>query len=49
MLGEHDEAMPAAVGMSVDDVEDMYRLLAIANYDDRYVIPPGPRASWPSG
>ena len=28
-----------AVGMSVDDVEDMYRLLAIANYDDRYVIP----------
>ena len=25
--------------MSVDDVEDMYRLLAIAKYDDRYVIP----------
>jgi len=31
--------MPDAVGMSVDDVEDMYRLLAIAKYEDRYVIP----------
>ena len=30
VLGERDESMPAAVGMSVDDVEDMYRLLAIA-------------------
>jgi nitrate reductase beta subunit len=39
VLGEHDEEMPAAVGMSVEDVEDMYRLLAIADYDDRYVIP----------
>jgi nitrate reductase beta subunit len=39
VLGEHDAAMAAAVGMSVDDVEDMYRLLAIADYDDRYVIP----------
>ena len=25
--------------MSIDDVEDMYRLLAIAKYEDRYVIP----------
>ena len=39
VLGEQDVAMPAAVGMSVDDCEDMYRLLAIADYDDRYVIP----------
>jgi nitrate reductase beta subunit len=39
VLGVHDEAMATAVGMSVADVEDMYRLLAIANYDDRYVIP----------
>jgi nitrate reductase / nitrite oxidoreductase, beta subunit len=39
VLGEHDAAMPDAVGMSVEDVEDMYRLLAIAKYDDRYVIP----------
>jgi nitrate reductase beta subunit len=39
VLGEHDAAMPEAVGMSVDDIEDMYRLLAIADYNDRYVIP----------
>ena len=25
--------------MTVDDVEDMYRLLAIGKYEDRYVIP----------
>ena len=39
VLGEHDTAMAAAAGMSVNDVEDMYRLLAIAKYEDRYVIP----------
>jgi nitrate reductase beta subunit len=39
VLGEHDEQMAHSVGMTVDDVEDMYRLLAIAKYDDRYVIP----------
>jgi nitrate reductase beta subunit len=39
VLGEHDAEMPAAVGMDVEDVEDMYRLLAIADYNDRYVIP----------
>ncbi|MDE3133407.1 MAG: nitrate reductase subunit beta, partial [Acidobacteriota bacterium] len=39
VLGEHDTRTPASVGMSVDDVEDMYRLLAIADYNDRYVIP----------
>ena len=25
--------------MTVEDVEDMYRLLAIGKYEDRYVIP----------
>ena len=35
--------MPAAVGMSVDDVEDMYRLLAIAKYDGPLRDPAGPR------
>jgi nitrate reductase beta subunit len=30
----------AAVGMSAADLEDMYRLLAIAKYEERYVIPP---------
>src|SRR6185312_5548037 len=39
VLGEHDEAIAAAAGMTVEDVEDMYRLLAIAKYEDRYVIP----------
>ncbi|MEO6702205.1 MAG: nitrate reductase subunit beta [Jatrophihabitantaceae bacterium] len=29
-----------AVGMTPDEMEDMYRLLAIAKYDERYVIPP---------
>jgi len=37
---EPDVAIPAAVGMSPADVEDMYRLLALAKYDERYVIPP---------
>ncbi|CAI6057224.1 Respiratory nitrate reductase 2 beta chain [Paenibacillus sp. JJ-100] len=31
------------VGMSAQEVEDMYRLLAIAKYDDRFVIPPAHR------
>ncbi|MCB0827387.1 MAG: nitrate reductase subunit beta [Solirubrobacterales bacterium] len=39
VLGEHDEAIAATAGMSVEEVEDMYRLLAIAKYEDRYVIP----------
>ena len=39
VLGEQDDAIAAAAGMSVADVEDMYRLLAIAKYEDRYVIP----------
>jgi nitrate reductase / nitrite oxidoreductase, beta subunit len=39
VLGEHDESLPHAVGMDGRDLEDMYRLLAIAKYDERYVIP----------
>jgi nitrate reductase beta subunit len=27
------------VGLSAQDVEDMYRVMAIANYEDRFVIP----------
>ncbi|KQY24073.1 nitrate reductase [Cellulomonas sp. Root485] len=34
-----DPSIPAAVGMSEQDMLDMYRLLAIAKYDERYVIP----------
>jgi nitrate reductase beta subunit len=32
--------IPASVGMSEEDMYDMYRLLALAKYDERYVIPP---------
>ncbi|HZE39575.1 MAG TPA: nitrate reductase subunit beta [Stackebrandtia sp.] len=32
-------AIAEQVGMSTHDIEDMYRLLALAKYDERYVIP----------
>ncbi|WP_456789344.1 nitrate reductase subunit beta [Cellulomonas sp. P5_C5] len=35
-----DPSIPAAVGMTEQEMLDMYRLLAIAKYDERYVIPP---------
>jgi len=35
-----DESIPAAVGMTGERLYDMYRLLALAKYDERYVIPP---------
>src|SRR3954462_7572304 len=35
-----DPSIPVAVGMSEQEMYDMYRLLAIAKYDERYVIPP---------
>ena len=33
-------AIPASVGMTEDEIRDMFRLLAIAKYSERYVIPP---------
>src|SRR5581483_12196657 len=39
VLGETDETLAASVGLTPHDLETMYRLLAIAKYDDRYVIP----------
>jgi len=39
VLGQVDDAAAAEVGMSAADLEAMYRLLAIAKYEDRYVIP----------
>jgi nitrate reductase beta subunit len=36
---EADERIAAAVGMTGDEIQAMYRLLAIAKYEDRYVIP----------
>ncbi len=35
-----DESIAAAVGMTGAEIRRMYRLLAIAKYDERYVIPP---------
>ena len=37
--GEADISVLEDVGLSVAQVEDMYRYLAIANYEDRFVIP----------
>jgi nitrate reductase beta subunit len=39
-LGEQPQVDPADVGLSFDDAEDLFRLLAIARYEDRYVVPP---------
>ena len=36
---ERDEDLATAVGMTGGAMEQMYRLLAIAKYDERYVIP----------
>ena len=35
-----DAELPASVGATTEELDDLYRLLAIAKYDDRYVIPP---------
>ncbi|MFE1458003.1 nitrate reductase subunit beta [Streptomyces sp. NPDC058735] len=37
---EPDARIPSEVGMGEEQMYDMYRLLAIAKYDERYVIPP---------
>jgi nitrate reductase beta subunit len=39
ILDETDSEVARAVGMTPQELEDMYRLLAIAKYEDRYVIP----------
>ena len=36
---ERDESIAANVGMSGEQMDRMYRLLAIAKYEERYVIP----------
>lgn len=46
--GRQDLEVLAKVGLSVEQVEEMYRYLAIANYEDRFVIPSAPRRSMPS-
>ena len=37
--GVIDEGLAARVGLSSAQVEDMYKIMAIANYEDRFVIP----------
>jgi nitrate reductase beta subunit len=37
--GQPDESIAASVGMTGTQIESMYRLLAIAKYEERYVIP----------
>jgi nitrate reductase beta subunit len=39
-LGEDMPIHPSQVGLGEDDVEELFRLLAIARYEDRFVIPP---------
>ncbi len=34
-----DPSIPAAVGFTEQDAQDMHRLLAVAKYEERYVIP----------
>jgi nitrate reductase beta subunit len=37
--GEADASIAESVGMDRHSIEDMYRLLAVAKYEDRFVIP----------
>jgi len=37
--GVIDEAVAARVGLTPAHIEDMYHTMAIANYEDRFVIP----------
>ena len=37
--GVIDEASPERVGLTAAQIEDMYQIMAIANYEDRFVIP----------
>jgi len=37
--GECDTALLDQVGLSEETVQDMYRIMAIANYEDRFVVP----------
>ncbi len=41
--GQADESLLEEAGMSTEMVDDMYKIMALANYEDRYVIPSGHR------
>jgi nitrate reductase beta subunit len=36
---EANDELPKTVGSTLDELQELYRLIAIAKYDDRYVIP----------
>ena len=42
--GAEDLEVLQRVGLSVEQVEEMYRYMAIANYEDRFVIPTSHKA-----
>ncbi|MCW5699349.1 MAG: nitrate reductase subunit beta [Rhodospirillales bacterium] len=37
--GAADASIAERVGLSIDEIEAMYKLMALANYEDRFVIP----------
>ena len=37
--GRIDESIPARVGLTRAKIEEMYKVMALAAYEDRYVIP----------
>ena len=37
--GVLDDSIAESVGLTAADIEEMYRIMAIANYEDRFVIP----------
>ena len=45
VLDEPIETMASQVGLTGDIIEEMYHLMAIANYEDRFVIPTSHRES----
>ncbi|MEV5940054.1 nitrate reductase subunit beta [Streptomyces sp. NPDC051994] len=45
---EQDPEIATAVGLTEQDVLDMYRLLALAKYDERYVVPTSYTGSTPN-
>ena len=45
---EPNLAVIEQLGLEEQDVKAMYRLLAIAKYEDRFVIPASHREQWPT-
>src|SRR3546814_6185701 len=41
--GVHNEAIATDVGLTGAQIEEMYKVMALADYEDRFVIPTGHR------